>query len=147
MQQFSLSVKALNSAPMESNSTAISLKPLFAVPLNKRCSIRWETPLIFSFSFLEPAGSQKPNDIDLKCGIYSLTTRIPLSNSVISYLSNFKLLDETIFPFTSLIKCSDICSFQTYFFSSGIYITDFDQYFITYLQIIINVFNPFIRNL
>jgi len=52
---------------------------------------------MFLFSFLDPAGTQKPNDIDLKLGIYSLITLIPLFNSVILYWSNFMLLDETIF--------------------------------------------------
>ncbi len=56
------------------------------------------------FSFLDPVGIQKPSDMDLKWGKYSLITLIPLFNSVISYLSNFTLFEETIFLFTSLKK-------------------------------------------
>lgn len=47
-------------------------------------------------SFLDPVGIQKPRDIDLKWGKYSLITLIPLSNSVISYLSNFTLFEGII---------------------------------------------------
>jgi len=53
-------------------------------------------------SFLDPVGIQKPRDIDLKWGKYSLITLIPLFNSVISYLSNFTLFEEIIFLFTSI---------------------------------------------
>lgn len=84
------------------------------------------------FSFLDPVGIQKPSDMDLKWGKYSLITLMPLFNSVISYLSNFTLFEETIFLFTSIQKISDISSFQSYFFRSGIDITDPDGYFITH---------------
>lgn len=57
---------------------------------------------MFLSSFLDPAGIQKPRDIDLKWGKYSLITLIPLFNSVISYLSNFTLFEEIIFLSTSI---------------------------------------------
>src|SRR6478672_147777 len=53
-----------------------------AVPLNSRCSRKWQCPLIAGRSSRDPASTQKPIETERMPGIRSVTTRRPELNSV-----------------------------------------------------------------
>src|SRR5947209_19598182 len=67
---------------MPSKIWSISSELYFAVPLNSRCSSRWESPACSSVSALEPAPIQNPSDTDRTEGIASVTIRTPESSVV-----------------------------------------------------------------
>src|SRR5438132_101730 len=50
-----------------------------AVPLNTRCSIRWDIPPRFSDSWREPVSTQTPTATERTCSMRSVTTRMPLA--------------------------------------------------------------------
>src|SRR5438309_6446250 len=47
------------------------------VPLNRRCSRKWDAPDRFGRSSRDPTSTQKPNAMDRMVGISSLTMRRP----------------------------------------------------------------------
>src|SRR5262245_11512010 len=63
--------------------TAIASAERVAVPLNTRCSIRWEMPPRSSGSTREPVSTQMPTATDRTCGIASVTIRTPFGSSVL----------------------------------------------------------------
>src|SRR5215470_1474254 len=58
-------------------ATAIASAERVAVPLNTRCSMRWEIPPRSSGSAREPVSTQMPTATERTCGIASVTTRTP----------------------------------------------------------------------
>ncbi len=48
-----------------------------SVPLNKRCSRKWEAPASSSGSSREPAPTQKPTDTERTSAMVSVTRRMP----------------------------------------------------------------------
>src|SRR5262245_25783866 len=58
-----------------------------AVPLNTRCSIRWEIPPRSSGSQREPVPTQMPTATDRTCGIRSVRMRMPLGRTPRRYSS------------------------------------------------------------
>src|SRR5581483_2794691 len=70
------------SPPTASNASAMSRAVRVRVPLNSRCSRKWEDPLILGGSSREPASTQKPSATERTPLMRSVTTRRPDSNSV-----------------------------------------------------------------
>src|SRR5580765_6471723 len=60
----------------------MSIAVRVAVPLNSRCSRKWQWPLIAGRSSRDPASTQKPIETERMPGIRSVTTRKPELNSV-----------------------------------------------------------------
>src|SRR6266852_1065841 len=58
-----------------------------AVPLNTRCSIRWDIPSRPSGSWRDPVSTQTPTATDRTWGIRSVMTRIPLGRTLLRYPS------------------------------------------------------------
>ncbi|MBA7592987.1 hypothetical protein ES708_35193 [subsurface metagenome] len=72
--------------PSPSMATEISLAVVrLGVPLNIRCSIKWETPACFSVSYLEPAPIKMLIDTEWVWGMVAVITRSPLSRVVFWY--------------------------------------------------------------
>src|SRR5262245_39168943 len=58
-----------------------------SVPLNTRCSMRWEMPPRSSGSTRDPGSTQMPTATERTCGIASVTTRIPLGSTSLRYVT------------------------------------------------------------
>src|SRR5437764_11642410 len=67
---------------MPSKIWSISTELKRFVPLNSRCSRKWETPAWAGASFLEPVPMNIPSAIERTDGTASVTTRTPESSSV-----------------------------------------------------------------
>ena len=78
----SLLVAALAAAPMPSNSSEISIAEWRSVPLNSRCSRKWETPACAGASSREPVRTQSPSATERTEGTTSVITRRPSGSSV-----------------------------------------------------------------
>ena len=65
--------------PFDSISRDISLEVLFCVPLKSPCSIKWEIPLFFLVSRIEPTLIKVENLTVLAPGTSSQITQGPLS--------------------------------------------------------------------
>src|SRR5262245_7640261 len=59
---------------------AICAAERVVVPLNTRCSIRWEMPPRSSGSTREPVSTQMPTATERTCGIASVTMRMPFGS-------------------------------------------------------------------
>src|SRR4051794_27861325 len=81
-QVYSLAVKALNSPPTASSAMEISSADRSGVPLNSRCSRKWEHPCRAGDSSREPTPTQTPMVADLCPGTCSLMIRSPLGRTV-----------------------------------------------------------------
>src|SRR3989454_7489596 len=57
------------------------------VPLNTRCSMRWDMPARPSGSCREPVSTHTPTATDRTCSIRSVTTRMPLGGTLFRYPS------------------------------------------------------------
>ena len=57
-------VAAFSSPPRPSKISAISCAECVLVPLNRRCSMKWETPARASVSSREPVPIQNPNETE-----------------------------------------------------------------------------------
>ncbi|OGL15434.1 MAG: hypothetical protein A3F92_13685 [Candidatus Rokubacteria bacterium RIFCSPLOWO2_12_FULL_71_22] len=68
--------------PTESMVRAMSAALRVAVPLNTRCSIRWDMPPRLSGSWREPVSTQTPTATDRTCSIRSVTTRMPFARTL-----------------------------------------------------------------
>ena len=62
---------------------AMSSADRVSVPLNTRCSIRWEIPPRSSGSILEPVSTQMPTATERTQGSDSVTTRTPFGSTVL----------------------------------------------------------------
>jgi hypothetical protein len=78
-------VAAFSSAPIASKVSAISCASYERDPLNRRCSMKWETPARSSRSSREPAPIQKPIATERTLGTRSEMTRSPESSSERTY--------------------------------------------------------------
>src|SRR4051794_12548490 len=78
-------VAAFSSAPMASKVSAICCASYEREPLNRRCSMKCETPARSSFSSRDPAPIQKPRDTERTLGTFSEITRSPESSSERTY--------------------------------------------------------------
>jgi hypothetical protein len=79
---FSRDVAAFSSAPIASNVSAISCASKRRDPLNKRCSMKCETPARSSRSSREPTSIQKPRATERTLATRSEMTRSPVSSSL-----------------------------------------------------------------
>src|SRR4051794_27920887 len=70
---------------MASNVSAISWASYEREPLNKRCSMKCDTPARSGRSSREPAPIQNPSDTERTLGTFSEITRSPESNSDSTY--------------------------------------------------------------
>ena len=78
-----LDVKALNSAPIESNSAeSILVFGLFLVPLKNMCSKKCESPFCFLVSYLEPVPTTTRTVAVLVPRMGAVITRIPFFSFV-----------------------------------------------------------------
>src|SRR5262245_29244208 len=60
---------------------AISCAERFSVPLNRRCSMKWEIPFSLSVSWRDPCLSQTPRQTDLILGMASVRRVRPLGRT------------------------------------------------------------------
>src|SRR5262245_10757987 len=58
-----------------------------AVPLNTRCSMRWDIPPRFSVSWREPVSTHTPTATERTCSMRSVTIRMPLGRNPFRYAS------------------------------------------------------------
>ena len=63
---------------MPSTAWEISLAERLFVPLNSRCSMKWQTPLSSAGSYREPTPTHKPTLTLIMCGISAVATVRPL---------------------------------------------------------------------
>ncbi len=77
----SLDVKALDSAPIESNVSAMARADIVSEPLKSRCSRKWEAPASFGRSSRVPVSTQHPAATERREGISSVMTRRPLGRT------------------------------------------------------------------
>src|SRR5262245_2025971 len=73
--------------PTESMLRAMSSADRVSVPLNTRCSIRWDMPPRSRGSTREPVSTQIPTATERTQGSDSVTTRTPFGNTVLRYAS------------------------------------------------------------
>ena len=79
---YSLEVKALDSAPIESKVSETSRAESFSEPLNRRCSKKCETPASLGISSRVPVSIQQPRATERSEGMGSEITRSPLGSVV-----------------------------------------------------------------
>ncbi len=73
-QVFSREVKASSVPPTLSMAWAISSALRLSVPLNSRCSMKWDTPARSAGSFRDPTFTHTPMDTERTWGIRSVRT-------------------------------------------------------------------------
>ena len=76
-------VKASICPPTESIVRAMASALRVAVPLNTRCSIRWDTPPRASTSWREPVSTHTPTATERTCGMRSVRMRMPLGRTLL----------------------------------------------------------------
>src|SRR5215216_6692653 len=81
----SLSVPALSSAPIASNSWSISAEAKRSVPRKSRCSRKCDSPASSGVSPREPVATKKPRAADRTELMCSVATRSPESSSVMRW--------------------------------------------------------------
>ena len=70
-------VKALKSPPTSSTASAMADADRSAVPLNSRCSRKWDEPARLSSSSREPVPTQNPMHTERASSIRSVATASP----------------------------------------------------------------------
>src|SRR5204862_6143739 len=83
-QTNSFEVNASRLPPTESTERAMSSAVRLVVPLNRTCSMKWESPFCSGVSRREPDPIQMPTETERTCGIGSLITRTPFGSVVIA---------------------------------------------------------------
>jgi len=81
-QVYSFAVKALNSPPTASSAIEMSRAERSSVPLNSRCSRKWEQPCSVRDSSREPTPTHTPMQAERTPAMCSEITRSPLGRVV-----------------------------------------------------------------